>query len=781
MTTPLLVPLTRQPRQHIGHKAELLRFLLTKGFRIPSTHICVWDAYQGYRAGDATVPDQLRAELVQKLDDSLHYAVRSSANVEDGAQLSFAGQFQSVLDVSGPDNLLAAIETVWESAHSTTIQAYLDSTHAETDSLNMAVLLQAMVTPVVSGVVFTKNPLTGLDEVIVEAVPGSGEALLQGGAQPSRWVYKWGAWLTRPSEDPLPLAIIADVVKEAQAIARLYGRPVDLEWVYDGHQVTWVQMRPITSLNDVTFYSNRIAKEVLPGLIKPLVWSVNVPLVNGAWVRLFSELIGPNNIEPMSLSKSFYGRAYFNMGTLGDVFELLGLPRETLELMMGLEQPGSERPSFKPTRSTLRHVPRMVRFAFDKWRFERVISATLPDLKARYAAFQTDEIAHLDARALLKTIDRLFALTQEAAYFNIIIPLLMQIYHAVFNQQLLRLDVDPATFDLTADFEQLKALDPSTHLQQLYQLYQSLPAEIQEAILAENFSTFEARTDIGAFQRGVADFLDEFGHLSDSGNDFSVAPWREHPDLLLNMIARFDTGSTRQQKTSDLADLAVPWWQRWLYALFFRRARQFQFYREQISSLYTYGYGLFRRYFLALGAHLARLHHIAVPEDIFFLDLGEIRDLVCQPAGQASLLDTIAQRKADLVEYQTITPPETVFGDTPAPLEQQVGQQLVGVPTSRGYFRGKVCTVQGIEDFDKLAVGDVLVIPYSDVGWTPLFARAGAVVSESGGMLSHSSIVARELNIPAIVSVPHACQLQDGTIVSVDGFKGVLFLEQELI
>ena len=99
---------------------------------------------------------------------------------------------------------------------------------------------------------------------------------------------------------------------------------------------------------------------------------------------------------------------------------------------------------------------------------------------------------------------------------------------------------------------------------------------------------------------------------------------------------------------------------------------------------------------------------------------------------------------------------------------------LDGTPTSRGRYSGPVRVVQGIQDFPKVQQGDVLVIPYADVGWTPLFARAGAVIAESGGMLSHSSIVAREYHIPAVVSVAHACQLADDTIVSVDGYQGVI-------
>ena len=82
--------------------------------------------------------------------------------------------------------------------------------------------------------------------------------------------------------------------------------------------------------------------------------------------------------------------------------------------------------------------------------------------------------------------------------------------------------------------------------------------------------------------------------------------------------------------------------------------------------------------------------------------------------------------------------------------------------------------MRGIEDFDKIQPGDVLVVPYSDVGWTPMYVKAGAVVAESGGMLSHSSIVAREYGIPAIVSVPGACKLLSEQVVTVDGYQGIV-------
>jgi len=101
-----------------------------------------------------------------------------------------------------------------------------------------------------------------------------------------------------------------------------------------------------------------------------------------------------------------------------------------------------------------------------------------------------------------------------------------------------------------------------------------------------------------------------------------------------------------------------------------------------------------------------------------------------------------------------------------------------GTPTSRGRCRGPVRVVQGIQDFSKVRQGDVLVIPTADVGWTPFFARAGAVIAESGGMLSHTSIVAREYAIPAVVSVPNASRLADDTVLTVDEYRGIITVHQ---
>ena len=240
----------------------------------------------------------------------------------------------------------------------------------------MAVIIQEMVEAKISGVAFSRNPITGLDEVVVEAVQGSGESLVQDGVSPQRWINKWGTWLDAPDDkiyqDDIPLDLIDQVVRQTKAIASSFRRPVDLEWVFDGQDVNWVQMREITSL-DIPIYSNRMSKEVFPGIIKPLVWSINVPVVNGAWMALFTEIIGPNDIQPESMTGRFFCQAYFNISALGQIFTQLGLSEDTLELLLGIEVRGPERPTFKPTSKTYRLLPRIIRFVVDKAFFEHKI------------------------------------------------------------------------------------------------------------------------------------------------------------------------------------------------------------------------------------------------------------------------------------------------------------------------------------------------------------------------------------------------------------------------
>ena len=293
------------------------------GVRTPVTYVCDWKAHHRYLADDTSLVPELREELARIIAPDRKYAVRSSANIEDSLERSFAGQFKSSLNVQGVDSILQAIWSIWSSANTPMVNAYLER-HEITGSASMAVIVQEMVRPVYSGVTLSKNPVTGADEVVVEAVHGEGSRLVQSGVTPDRWINKWGYWREKADSSDIPTSLIEQIVAETKNIANRLDHPVDMEWVYDGQDLYWVQMRQITAMSNRNVYSNHIPREMLAGLIKPLIFSVNIPLINSVWIRFLGEITGDLGIRPEDLAKSFYYRVYFNMGVLGNVFKGVG-------------------------------------------------------------------------------------------------------------------------------------------------------------------------------------------------------------------------------------------------------------------------------------------------------------------------------------------------------------------------------------------------------------------------------------------------------------------------
>lgn len=767
----------------VGGKATNLAWLVQHGFKVPRAFVV--PARHAKAAGRAA----LGAELAARLDPLRAYAVRSSADVEDGPGHSFAGLFTSVLAVRGIPAILEAVEAVIASRASDGVTRYAERAGIDPASIRMAVVVQEMIEPVAAGVAFSRNPLTGLDEIVIEAVPGRGDALVQGGVTPDRWVHRWGDVIERPAEPSIDPTVVDRVVGDVKRIVAAYGEPVDVEWAWDGTTLWWLQVRPLSGTSDVPIYSNRIAREVLPGIIKPLVWSVNIPIVNRAWVDLFTMAIGPNDIDPDRLARAFGYRAYFDMRAIGDIFAALGMPRESLELLLGLPA-GKDRPRFRGSRATMRHLPRMLRLLGRLNSYDRQVDGDLPRLEARAARLAAVDLGALSERELLDQVDEVADLTRAAAFMNIVVPLLMNAYGALVRRRAAAHGLDPARVDPARDDPRVRAFDPSHGLATMGRLAHSLSEATRADLVADGVVALDRRAEDGGAEAPVVarlrdeldGFRERFGHLSASGNDLSVPRWREDPDQLLRMA--LEAPEPADGDTIAWADLAehVSRLERPILRRVFRRAARFRLERERVSSSYTAGYGLFRPAFLELARRLRERGVLAADDDVFYLTLAELRALAGRgddPIGDVPAASVVARRRAEVDEAGLLDMPELILGDdfTPRHRGSSPPRELRGVPASRGTYRGPIRVIRSGSEFGRMIDGAVLAVPFSDVAWTPLFVRAGAVIAEAGGMLAHSSIIARERGIPCVVSVDGATALEDGTIVHVDGYRGIVSIE----
>jgi phosphohistidine swiveling domain-containing protein len=246
--------------------------------------------------------------------------------------------------------------------------------------------------------------------------------------------------------------------------------------------------------------------------------------------------------------------------------------------------------------------------------------------------------------------------------------------------------------------------------------------------------------------------------------------------MVLDLILDFKSAPDEKTAKIRFADLKVCFLRRPMIRMFFERVRVYRLLREQLSICYTYTYGLFRYYYLAMGQYLVKRNIIDTPTDIFYLPDRDVRAMISGEPGSTDRRAEVARHKTNMEKFREINLPDIIYGDEEPPVIERTHARLYGLTTSLGHYTGPARVVKGIADFGKVQNGDVLVIPYSDVGWSPLFARAGAVVAESGGMLSHSSIIAREYGIPALVSVNGAMDLKDDIRLTVDGHKGEVII-----
>jgi pyruvate,water dikinase len=368
----------------------------------------------------------------------------------------------------------------------------------------------------------------------------------------------------------------------------------------------------------------------------------------------------------------------------------------------------------------------------------------------------------------------LFTEGKRLAYLNIMIPMLMSLHHKRLKKQLAKENLDYDNLDFRQDFPQLISYTPLPSIQRIKKQIDNLPESLKEQ--CNSLEKLRTVKEAGSIVIEIETFLKEFGHLSESGNDFSFPKWEEKTELVFNMIMNSSPSEqgSRLYTVKDLEKNGLKI--RPSLRRIYKKAGNYKVYREQISSLYIYGYGLFRKLFIKLGKDMQRRGIIDSEYDIFYLWKAEI-DAVINNIETSQLThyqDVIQKRKNEMEETKDIVLPSVIYGDEAPILERGRVKNHSGIGTSPGIYSGKTRVVKRTDDFDKVCRGDILLIPFSDVSWTHILVKAGAIVSETGGMLSHCSIIAREMGIPALVSVENACVLGSGLTATVDGSNGVL-------
>lgn len=761
----------------VGGKAAGLGVLVDAGLPVPPGFVITTDAYtaaakhrgtgEGARSTDrlrrAPLPDQLAAAITDAYRGlgSPPVAVRSSGTAEDLADASFAGQYDTYLNVTGTADVIDAVRNCWASLWAPRAVAYRRRRGDDERGLAMAVVVQRMVDAEWGGVVFTADPVSGRrDRMVIEAVPGLGDALVSGQVRGERLVIDRATGLPTTDGSPIPIDVSREMVRLASAAQLEYGVPIDLEWAFGAAGCFLLQARPLTALPDTPATGGnrrrkrrtldlRLTAENNPYPPYPMDWSLLLrPATNAVLDALHRAGFATSGIEDF-----------------------------LVEIDDGVVQfvPQRVRPTVRAVLGIPRAVPALARILCtspSRWR--RGYDSTVAELAAQ---FDTEDLAELSERELADRVLRL-----RRAQAALVLPRFGCVTHGMLAGRLLQAvlirmlgrkrglatcnellsNADTITSRANHDLDRIAGIIRATpRLARVYR--ESEPTDIAGRLPA----SAEGRALAGR----VAAHLHAYGQRQLTMPLPGFRPLREaQPTLhgLLQGLVRANPATTDRTELASLARRAprglgplVPPVRRLADAA--RAGIRFR--EDSLFFLFMVPAAVQRRLLRELGSRLVADNLLTVDEDVFFLTWDE---LTSRRAGLQEVVTRRQSARKAAGDHYTIVPVEYLRPDGDS-------GGLHGVPASPGTATGRVRVIHDASEFCRLQPGEILVCPYTNPAWTPLFSLAVAVVADTGGVTSHAAIVAREQRIPAVMGTFDGTQrLADGQRVLVDGDRGVI-------
>ncbi|MEO1375814.1 MAG: glycerol-3-phosphate acyltransferase [Cyanobacteria bacterium J06635_10] len=692
-------------------------------------------------------------------------AVRSSALGEDTEEASAAGQYETVLNVTTKEGLLQAINTVRASyEHPAAVKYRRDRNLKETA---MAVLIQQQIQGVFSGVAFSRDPITQeSDAVVIEATAGSAAQVVSGRYTPEQYrafVVKTEnlSSVHLEGEGQIPAVLIKQVAYLSRQIEQYYhGIPQDIEWSYDGQTLWILQVRPITTL--LPIWTRKIAAEVIPGIIHPLTWSINRPLTCGVWGGIFALVLGERalGLDFNETATLHFSRAYFNASLLGQIFRRMGLPPESLEFLTR-----GAKMSKPPLNSTLSNLPGLLRLFTREFSLERDFKR---DFRKRFqpglSELSQKSLLELDQIQLLERVEFILELLRSATYYSIMAPLSAAARQGIFKPK--DSQIDNSAAPEVAALRELGELAAAAKL--------ILPEFDSETL----FEDLAVSTPGQKILEGFENLINRYGYLSDVGTDIAVPTWKEQPEAVRLLFIQLMQGNQAP------ANLGIK-----------KRKRGGAVQRRvdlkgRVTEVYSRLLAQLRWCFIALERNWLQNGLLGEPGDIFFLEIEEIRRVIKDSDYQliSNLRSLVEIRRTQLIEDSELNPvPQLVYGNAP-PVSMFFSRpslvpdgMLTGIPASHGQVEGKVKVLRNLQAVPDIDKQTILVVPYTDSGWAAILTRAGGLIAEVGGRLSHGAIIAREYGIPAVMDVNNATWLlQDGQRVRIDGSRGIVEISNDL-
>jgi len=761
------------------------------------------------------------------------WAVRSSASSEDSIKNSFAGQLDTFLFV--PKNkVMETIEKVWASIYSDHFLQYAKEKDIVV-SESPAVLVQVMVNSDSAGVGFGINPVTQESEYVISGVFGLGNLLVSGESDADTWIVSNHAIkestiaqklkaevldpenfgtkiieVQEPEKPCLTIEQIFTVQKLIEQVSLFYKHPQDIEWAMENDKIYLLQSRPITTINTgkQVLWDNSNIAESYGGITTPLTFS----FAKKAYENVYRELclllsiskkrVSAHDNEFRNMLGLIQGRVFYNMNSWYKTLALLpgfSLNKTFMEQMMGVKE-GVSKELEKEIHASIsdskvKDIAALIKTSLGLGTSLMFLDKTVADFYVRL----NDALKERDLKAM--------SLSELMEYYNSLelkllkkwdAPMVNDLFAMIFYGLLRKLSKKWCNDENESVQNTLILTQGNIISAEPAKLMRSMARKIYHYDLQDtDFETWQSLVNQHEVKNDIDRYITKFGDRCLDELKLESITLSDNPELLYQtlyelshnevlMTAPDTVSDDVKSKEMEKALLSkLPFMKRHIFGWIIKMARKTVRERENLRFERTRLFGRVRKIFLAIGDKLEEDKLIEAKRDIFFLETGEIQSYIEGTSTLSNLKDLIALRKAEFARFENEPAPADRFITRGAVYvnnkymgkNQSVkieGNMQKGLGCCPGIVRGKVRVVRDPKNVT-LEKGVILVAERTDPGWIMLFSSVSGLLVERGSLLSHAAIVSRELNLPAVVSVPGLLDwLKDDDIVEMDGTTGTI-------
>ncbi|MEK4707788.1 phosphoenolpyruvate synthase [Bacillus sp. FSL R10-2780] len=765
------------------------------------------------------------AHYLSRFGNEHAYAVRSSATAEDLPYASFAGQQDTYLNIIGKEAILQHVRKCWASLFTDRAVIYRMQNGFEHSQVSICVVVQRMVFPQASGILFTADPITCNRKVLsIDASFGLGEALVSGLVSADNYKVKEGEIaekmiatkklaiyalkeggtetkqinLAQQKIQTLTEQQILQLAQIGRQIEAYFGCPQDIEWCLVNDTFYIVQSRPITTLYPIPEANDQ---------------------ENHVYVSVGHQQMMTDPLKPLGMSlfqlTSFGPRFQAGGRLFVDVAQRLASPASR-ELL--LNTIGNSEPLIKDALTTVIERDNFIKLLPDDEK-EKSLGKSMPPASSQ-PQIESDPAIVMDliknSQASIEELKQNIQTKSGLDVIDFILEDIQQLKKILFHPQSMAVLMAGMNASSWINEKMEQWLGEKNVADTLSQSVQNNITSEMGLALLDVADVIRPYPEVIAYLQHIEDdsfldelvkfeggdkakdaiyaFLNKYGMRCSGEIDITKTRWSEKPTtiipMILNNIRDFETGASKRKFEAGLQE-ALKKEEELLERLqhlpdgkqkieetkrMISNIRNFIGYREYPK------YGMINRYFIYKQAILKEaeqlvqnsvIHEI---EDIYYLTFEELHEVVC-----TNKLDykVINNRKNEFKLYEKLTPPRVITSDGEIitgkyKRENLPAEAIVGLPVSSGVIEGRARVILNMEDAN-LEDGDILVTAFTDPGWTPLFVSIKGLVTEVGGLMTHGAVIAREYGLPAVVGVENATKLiKDGQRIRVHGTEGYI-------